>query len=129
MEKKVINPWKWQDARNYVQAVEVKNTEGTLYVSGQTAISDDGISSDAEMRTQIIHAIENLEKVILASSYEIKNIVRLNIYHTNSAELFENFDVIQEWLTKNEIQQTSTVLEVKTLFETLKVEFEATVTK
>ncbi len=129
MEKKVTNPWKWQDARNYVQAVEVKNTEGTLYVSGQTAISDDGISSDAEMRTQIIHAIENLEKVILASSYEIKNIVRLNIYHTNSAELFENFDVIQEWLTKNEIQQTSTVLEVKTLFETLKVEFEATVVK
>ncbi|MGD1318502.1 RidA family protein [Chryseobacterium sp. 2R14A] len=129
MQKKVINPWKWQDARNYVQAVEVKNTEGTLYVSGQTAISDDGISSDAEMRTQIIHAIENLEKVILASSYEIKNIVRLNIYHTNSAEVFENFDVIQEWLTKNEIQQTSTVLEVKTLFETLKVEFEATVVK
>ncbi|KQT20867.1 hypothetical protein ASG31_16945 [Chryseobacterium sp. Leaf404] len=129
MEKKVINPWKWQDARNYVQAVEVKNNEGTLYVSGQTAISDDGISSDADMRTQIFHTIENLEKVILASSYEIKNIVRLNIYHTNSAELFENFDVIQEWLTKNEIQQTSTVLEVKTLFETLKVEFEATVVK
>ncbi len=129
MEKKVINPWKWQDARNYVQAVEVKNAEGTLYVSGQTAISDDGISSHADMRTQIIHTIENLEKVILSSDYEVKNIVRLNIYSTNSSELFENFDVIQEWLAKNRVQQASTVLEVKTLFETLKVEMEATVVK
>lgn len=43
MEKHIINPWTWQDARNYVQAIEVKNIEGTLYVSGQTAINDDGI--------------------------------------------------------------------------------------
>jgi enamine deaminase RidA (YjgF/YER057c/UK114 family) len=129
MEKKIINPWKWQDARNYVQAVEVKNPGGTLYVSGQTAINDEGISSDADMRTQIFHTIENLEKVILSSGYEVKNIVRLNIYTTNSTELFENFDVIQKWLTKNEVQQASTVLEVKTLFETLKVELEATVVR
>ncbi len=129
MEKKIINPWKWQDARNYVQAVEVKNQEGTLYVSGQTAISDDGISSDADMRTQISYTIKNLEKVITESGYEVKNIVRLNIYHTSTAEFFQNFDVIQEWVTNNEIQQTSTVLEVTTLFETLKVEFEAIVVK
>jgi 2-iminobutanoate/2-iminopropanoate deaminase len=129
MEKKVINPWKWQDARNYVQAVEVKNTEGTLYVSGQTAIDDDGNSSSADMRTQIVHAIENLEKVIHSSGYELRNIVRLNIYTTSSSELFENFSLIQEWLTRNQIQQASTVLEVKSLFETLTVELEATVVK
>jgi 2-iminobutanoate/2-iminopropanoate deaminase len=129
MEKKVINPWKWQDARNYVQAVEVKNIEGTLYVSGQTAIDDDGNSSSADMKTQIVHAIENLEKVIHSSGYELRNIVRLNIYTTSSSELFENFSLIQEWLTRNQIQQASTVLEVKSLFETLVVELEATVVK
>jgi 2-iminobutanoate/2-iminopropanoate deaminase len=129
MEKKVINPWKWQDARNYVQAVEVKNIEGTLYVSGQTAIDDDGNSSSADMKTQIVHAIENLEKVIHSSGYELRNIVRLNIYTTSSSELFENFSLIQEWLIRNQIQQASTVLEVKSLFETLVVELEATVVK
>jgi 2-iminobutanoate/2-iminopropanoate deaminase len=129
MEKKVINPWKWQDARNYVQAVEVKNIEGTLYVSGQTAIDDDGNSSSADMKTQIVHAIENLEKVVHSSGYELRNIVRLNIYTTSSSELFENFSLIQEWLTRNQIQQASTVLEVKSLFETLVVELEATVVK
>ena len=61
MEKRAINPWKWQDARNYVQAVEVTNVAGTLYVSGQTAIDDNGISSTADMKTQIIKTIENLE--------------------------------------------------------------------
>ncbi|MFC0778772.1 RidA family protein [Flavobacterium sp. HJSW_4] len=129
MEKRVINPWKWQDARNYVQAVDVSNAKGTLYVSGQTAIDDDGISSNADMRTQLIKTLENVEKVIHDADYELKNIVRLNIYATDSASLFENFDVLQNWIQKNEIKQSSTVLEVKSLFETLKVELEATVVK
>lgn len=129
MEKRVINPWKWQDARNYVQAVDVSNAKGTLYVSGQTAIDDDGISSDGDMRSQLIKTLENVEKVIRDADYELKNIVRLNIYTTDSASLFENFDVLQSWIQKNEIKQSSTVLEVKSLFETLKVELEATVVK
>ncbi|SIT84092.1 RidA family protein [Pontibacter indicus] len=129
MEKNIINPWTWQDARNYVQAVEVKNAEGTLYVSGQTAISDEGISSNEDMRSQLIQAIQNLERVIGEADYELKNIVRLNIYTTSNHELLENFDIIQNWITENKIRQTSTVLEVKSLFETLKVEFEATVVK
>lgn len=129
MKKNIINPWSWQDARNYVQAVEVKNVEGTLYVSGQTAISDEGISSNGNMRSQLIQAIQNLEKVILKADYDLRNIVRLNIYTTSNDELLENFDIIQNWITKNNIKQASTVLEVKSLFETLKVEFEATVVK
>lgn len=129
MEKRIINPWKWQDARNYVQAVEVTDVKRTLYVSGQTAIDENGVSSDADMRSQLIQTIENLEKVIREAHYELKNIVRLNIYTTESASLFENFDVLQNWILKNEIKQSSTVLEVKTLFETLKVELEATVVK
>ncbi|WP_286897037.1 MULTISPECIES: RidA family protein [Sphingobacterium] len=129
MEKKIINPWNWQEARNYVQAVEIKHANSTLYVSGQCAISDDGVSSTADMRMQIFHTIENLEKVIQSSGYEARHLVRLNIYTTDSTALFENFDVIQDWITKNKVKQTSTVLEVKTLFETLKVELEATLVK
>ena len=129
MEKQIINPWKWQAARNYVQAVDVSNVKGTLYVSGQTAIDDNGISSNADMRTQLQKTLENLEKVIHDSDYELKNIVRLNIYTTDSASLFENFDMLQNWIQINEIKQSSTVLEVKSLFGTLKVELEATVIK
>jgi 2-iminobutanoate/2-iminopropanoate deaminase len=129
MEKRIINPWQWQDQRSYVQAVEVKQAEGTLYVSGQTAINADGQASTGDMKSQLIQTIQNLEQVINEAGYESKNIVRLNIYTTSSAELFACFDIFQDWIGKHGIKQTSTLLEVKTLFETLKVELEATVVK
>lgn len=129
MEKREINPWKWQNERSYVQAVEVKNPAGTLYVSGQTAINAEGISSDANMESQIILALKNLEQVITESGYECSGIVRLNIYTTNTSELWPHFNIIQEWVAKHGIKQATTLLEVKSLFETLKVELEATVVK
>jgi 2-iminobutanoate/2-iminopropanoate deaminase len=129
MEKRIINPWKWQDGRSYVQAVEVKNVEGTLYCSGQAAVHSDGKSSDADMKAQVTLALENLEQVINEAGYEPKNIVRLTIYTTSSEEFWACFDVFQSWIAKHEIKQAVTLLEVKSLFETLKVEFEATVVK
>jgi len=129
MEKKIINPWEWQNARGYVQAVEIKNPQATLYVSGQTATDETGLSSDRDMQSQLKLAIENLEKVIREAEYELKNIVRLNIYTTSTTELFQHFHILSRWVSTNEMRQTSTVLEVKSLFETLKIELEAIVVK
>ena len=129
MEKRVINPWQWQNERSYVQAVEVKQPAATLYISGQTAINGVGQSSTGDMKSQLIETIQNLEQVISEAGYECRNIVRLNVYTTSSAELFACFDIFQEWVAKHDIRQTTTLLEVKSLFETLKVELEATVVK
>ena len=129
MEKIVSSPWKWQDERSYVQAVEVKNVQSTLYVSGQTAISAEGISSDEDMASQLQLAIKNLEQVITEAGYELSGIARLNIYTTNTAELWPNFGILQEWIAKNDVKTAVTMLEVKSLFETLTVELEATVVK
>ncbi|WP_224998746.1 RidA family protein [Cesiribacter sp. SM1] len=129
MEKRAINPWQWQDQRSYVQAVEVKQVEGTLYCSGQAAVHVDGQSSTGDMKTQLVQAIQNLEQVISEAGYECCNIVRLNIFTTSSAELFTCFDVFQDWVARHGIKQASTLLEVKSLFETLKIELEATVVK
>lgn len=129
MEKRIINPWEWQNERSYVQAVEVKNPQGTLYVSGQTAISADGISSNEDMESQLKLAIKNLEQVITEAGYECSGIVRLNIYTTATHELWPHFSIIQDWAAKHNIKQATTLIEVKSLFETLKVELEATVVK
>jgi enamine deaminase RidA (YjgF/YER057c/UK114 family) len=129
MEKRIINPWEWQNERSYVQAVEVKNPQGTLYVSGQTAISADGISSNEDMGSQLKLAIKNLEQVITEAGYECSGIVRLNIYTTATHELWPHFSIIQDWAAKHNIKQATTLMEVKSLFETLKVELEATVVK
>ncbi|GAB3226597.1 RidA family protein [Spirosoma arcticum] len=129
METRIINPWQWQDQRGYAQAVEVTHATSTLYCSGQTAIDADGQSSAADMKTQLIQTLQNLERVIREAGYEPKNIVRLNIYTTSSAELFPCFDVLQDWVTKHGMKQATTMLEVKSLFETLKIELEATAVK
>ncbi|MDP2528033.1 RidA family protein [Maribacter dokdonensis] len=129
MERRIINPWEWQNERSYVQAVEVVKPEATLYISGQTAIDAAGISSTGDMRSQLTDTISNLEKVIDEAGYACKNIVRLNIYTTSTDEFFASFDIFQDWVNKHGIKQTSTVLEVKSLFETLKVELEVTVVR
>ncbi|MDN3693764.1 RidA family protein [Chryseobacterium tructae] len=127
MEKRIINPWTWQNERSYAQAVEVKNVESTLYCSGQAAIDPDGTSSNKDMKSQLEQAIANLEEVITTAGYACKGIVRLNIYTTSTQELWPHFPILQEWIALHSIEQTVTMLEVNGLFETLKVELEATV--
>ncbi|EHO08965.1 RidA family protein [Myroides odoratimimus] len=129
MIKTAINPWQWQFERNYTQAIEVKNVQSTLYCSGQVAIDTNGVSSNADMKTQLLLSIKNLEEVIKTADYSLEGIVRLNIYTTSTFELMQHFPILQEWLVKHKIKQATTVLEVKGLFENLTVELEATVVK
>ena len=130
MEKRTINPWKWGEKTNSAQAVEVKNVEGTLYCSGQVAIDKNGVPSNADMRSQLMQTIQNLEQLINESGYECKNIVRLNVYTTSTQDFFTTcMDVYVPFLQKYGIKQATTLLEVKGLFATLTVELEATVVK
>jgi 2-iminobutanoate/2-iminopropanoate deaminase len=129
MEKKIINPWQWQDGLNYVQAVEVKNVTSTLYCSGQAAVHADGTLSNADMKTQLLLAIQNLEQVIKEAGYEVSNIVRLNVLTTSSEEFWPCFDVFQNWISRHGIKQATTLFEVSVLTGSLKVELEATAVK
>lgn len=130
MEKRTIDPWKWGEQTNSVQAVEVTNVNGTLYCSGQVAIDANGIPSNADMRSQLVQTIQNLEKLISEAGYEAKNIIRLNVYTTSVQEFFATcMDVYVPFLQKHGIKQAATLLEVKGLFATLTVELEATVVK
>lgn len=127
MEKKITNPWNWQDKLSYVQAVEVKNVTSTLYVSGQAAVHPDGTSSNADMRTQLELAIHNLETVIGEAGYECSNIVKLTIYTTSSDTFIKNcFDLFQTFVAKHGMKQATTLMQVVALNETLSIEMEAT---
>jgi len=123
------NPWKWQNERSYSQAVEVKNVQSTLYVSGQAAIDANGVSSAEDMESQIKQALQNVEQVVTEAGFECSGIVRLNIFTTSTAELWPHFTIIQDWIANHNIKQATSMIEVVSLFETLKVEFEATVVK
>lgn len=130
MKKQTFDPWAWGKSTNSVQAVEVKQAEGTLYCSGQVAIDANGVPSSADMRSQLIQTIKNLEQLIAESGYECSGIVRLNVYTTSTQEFFTScMDVYVPFIQKHGIQQATTLLEVKGLFATLTVELEATVVK
>jgi len=130
MKKQIFDPWTWGPATNSVQAVEVTNVEGTLYCSGQAAIDENGVPLNADMRTQLIRTIENLEQLISESGYECKNIVRLNVYTTSAQELFTTcMDVYVPFLHKHGIKQAMSLIEVKGLYGPLTVELEATVVR
>jgi 2-iminobutanoate/2-iminopropanoate deaminase len=130
MEIQRFDPWTWGKNTNSAQAVEVKNVAGTLYCSGQVALDANGVPSNADMRSQLIQTIANLEQLVHESGYECKNIVRLNIYTTSTQDFFTTcMDVYIPFLQKHGIQQATTLLEVKGLFATLTVELEATVVK
>lgn len=130
MQKTSFDPWAWGKNTNSVQAVEVKQPNGTLYCSGQVAIDANGVPSSADMRSQLIQTIANLEQLIHEANYECSGIVRLNVYTTSTQEFFTTcMDVYVPFLQKYGIQQATTLLEVKGLFATLTVELEATVVK
>lgn len=130
MQKTTFDPWAWGKNTNSVQAVEVKQQEGTLYCSGQVAIDSNGMPSSADMRSQLIQTIANLEQLISESGYACENIVRLNIYTTSTDDFFTScMDVYVPFLQKYGIKQATSLLEVKGLFATLTVELEATVVR
>lgn len=130
MKKSVINPWTWQEQLSYVQAVEVIETKGTLYCAGQAAVNPDGTSSNADMRTQLGIAIQNLETVISQAGYECHNIVRLTVYTTSTDEFIKNcFDIFRAFVARHGMKQAVTLLQVVGLNETLNVELEATVVR
>ncbi|WP_270089114.1 RidA family protein [Sphingobacterium sp. SYP-B4668] len=129
MEKREFSPWKWQDERSYAQSVEVKNHTSTLYCSGQAAIDSSGISSNEDMESQLRLAIANLDEVITHAGYEKQGIVRLTVYTTSNEELWPLWPILQDWIAKHNIKTALTLLQVTKLYETLKVELEATVVK
>lgn len=81
------------------------------------------------MNSQLQKAISNLEEVITFAGYACEGIVRLNLYTTSMKELWPHFHVLQEWISHHNIKTALTAMEVTVLFETLKVELEATVVK
>ncbi len=62
MERRAINPWTWQDAMGFVQAMELGPAKRTLLCSGQTSVDANGAPVHAgDMAAQLRLAVANLE--------------------------------------------------------------------
>jgi len=64
-ERRIINPWNWQDRYGFVQANEISNVNKTLICSGQTAIDAEGKAAyPDDIGAQLKMALDNLEEVL-----------------------------------------------------------------
>lgn len=128
MERRIINPWTWQDEFGYVQANEVSGVQRTLYCSGQAANDETGAAVLAgDMRGQIGLALDNLEALLAAAGFSVADIVRLTIYTTDVDGFFANYDAFIGRLAAAGCRHTGSLIGVARLaFPEMMVEIEAT---
>ncbi len=128
MERRVINPWSWQDQFGFVQANELQGMQRVLICSGQASVDADGRPLHAgDMRAQVTQSLDNLETVLQAAGFTLADVVRLNIYTTDVDRMLEAFDVLASRMGGAGGRQASTLLGVTRLaFPENMVEIEAT---
>lgn len=114
MERRSVNPWRWQDDFGFVQAEEVKGAKTVLYCAGQTATDAQGTSRHPnDMRAQLDMVLNNVETVLGTAGYAMTDIVRLNFYTTNIDLFLDNFGVVSKRL--HGVRYASTLLGVAQL--------------
>jgi len=131
MERKIINPSKWQDALGFVQGHEVTGGQRILYCAGQVSVDAEGKTMHAgDFRGQINRVLDNIEQVLKVAGYGISDIVRVNIYTTDLDGFAANRDVLLKRFVAAGGRYASTLLGVSKLARPdLLIEIEATAVK
>jgi enamine deaminase RidA (YjgF/YER057c/UK114 family) len=131
MERKMVNPWTWQNGFGFAQGTEVQGGQHLLYCAGQASTDADGATVHADdMAGQINQAFDNLDAVLHAAGYTLADVVRLNYFTTDVDLLLENWGVLAGRLAAAGAQPSSTLLGVTRLaFPDWLIEIEATAVK
>ncbi len=116
LERTVVNPVTWSVDLGFNQGELVSGQTRTLYVSGQTATSDDGKPRhDGDMAAQLTLSVDNLEAVLSGAGMSLANLVRLNVYTTDVDLLFQHYGALAGRLGAAGAAPASTLLGVTRL--------------
>ena len=128
MERRIINPWGWQDEYGFVQANEVSDAQRVLYCAGQVSVDAEGNPlHPGDMRAQIAQTLDNLETVLETAGFEMSDVARLNLYTTDVDGTMEAWSLIKDRLARTGCRQVSTLLGVARLYHPdILIEIEAT---
>jgi enamine deaminase RidA (YjgF/YER057c/UK114 family) len=128
MERRVVNPWSWQDQFGFVQANEASGVDRVLVCAGQTSVDADGQAlHEGDMAAQIGQALDNVETVLGEAGFGLADVVRLNYYVTDVDAFIEAGGALAARLAEAGCRPASTLLGVARLaFPSQLVEIEAT---
>ncbi|SOR84251.1 RutC family protein YjgH [Streptomyces chartreusis NRRL 3882] len=116
VERTAVNPVTWSTEVGFNQGEVVSGHTRTLYISGQTAMSDEGKPQhDGDMAAQLALSIDNLEAVLDGADMSLANVVRLNVYTTDVDLLFQHYGVLAGRLAAAGVAPTTTMLGVTRL--------------
>ena len=128
MERKVHNPWSWQDQFGFVHGNEIQGAERVLLCAGQLATDDDGAPMHAgDMAAQISLCLDNLERVLAEAGMNLSNVVRMNYYTTDVDAFMSAGAVLGARFAESGCRPASTLLGIDRLaFPECLIEIEAT---
>ncbi|MER5767344.1 RidA family protein [Streptomyces sp. NPDC001985] len=116
MERNAVNPVTWSAELGFNQGEVVSGHARTLYISGQTAMSEEGEPQhDGDMAAQLALSIDNIEAVLTEAGMTLANLVRLNVYTTDADTLFQHYGVLAGRLGAARVSPTTTMLGVTRL--------------
>ena len=128
MERRIVNPWTWQDAFGFVQANELRGVQRALVCAGQTSVDAEGRPvHPGDMAAQLGQALDNLETVLGQAGFTLADVVRLNYYTTDVDACLGALEAVGPRLAAAGCRAASTLLGVTRLaFPELLIELEAT---
>lgn len=132
MSHRIVNPWAWQDALGFAQAIETAGPQTALHCAGQAAIDANGQPMyEGDMRGQVRLAFDNLETVLETAGYDLSQVVRLTCYVTDVDRFLQAYsEEVRERLGPKKCRPTSSLVGVTRLaMPQLMVEIEATAVK
>ena len=117
VDNRKINPWEWQNAFGFSQAIETTGHTRVLRCAGQTPVNENGEPQHAgDMAAQIALAMKNLETVLAGANMTLANVVRLTIYATDVEAFLLAYGPAAQRLAAAGTQPAMTLLGVTRLF-------------
>lgn len=113
MERTAVNPVTWSQALGFDQGQLISGVTRTLYISGQTSMSREGMSRhDGDVAAQLALATDDLEAVLREADMTLVNLVRLNVYTTDVDALMPHYGELAGRLGAVGAAPTTTMLGV-----------------
>ena len=128
MESRAFNPTPWLGAFNLNHAIEVSGVQRTLYLSGQTATTADGVAMHpGDIVAQFQTAWDHVKDALAAAGMGPSNVIRLNMYTTDVDAFMAAAGDLVPIFAGDGVRPVSTLLGVSRLHDpAILIELEAT---